>query len=80
VVSLDIHGNIIGVTCKSVRVDAGHTRDFGPKVKIVKMSKGKRPELNRPVVISKEGTEQEEVPEKTLLQKYVVSVTTTYTH
>jgi len=70
VLSLDTHGDVIGVTCKSVKVDAGHTRDFGPKVKVVKMTKGKRPELNRPITVSKEGAEEGELPEKTMLQKY----------
>jgi hypothetical protein len=78
VLSLDTHGDIIGVTCKSVKVDAGQTRDFGPKVKVVKMTKGKRPELNRPVVVSKEGTEEGEVPEKTMLQKCVVPNSKTF--
>jgi hypothetical protein len=71
ILSLDTHGDVIGVTCKSVKVDAGQTRDFGPKIKVVKMTKGKRPELNRPIVISKEGTEGE-LPEKTMLQKCVI--------
>lgn len=71
ILSLDTHGNVIGVTCKSSKVDAGQTRDFRPKVKVVKMSQGKRPDLNRPMVASKEGTVEGEVPEKTMLQKYV---------
>ena len=78
VLSLDIHGDVIGVTFKGFKVDAGQTRDFGPKVKVVKMTKGKRPELNRPVVVSKEGTEEGEVPEKTMLQKYVILNSKTY--
>jgi hypothetical protein len=73
ILSLDTHGTVIGVTCKSVKVDAGQTRDFGPKVKVVKMSNGKRPDLNRPIVVSKEGTTEGEVPEKTMLQKYVTA-------
>jgi hypothetical protein len=72
ILSLDRHGDVIGVTCRSVKVDAGHTRDFGPKVKVVKMTKGKRPELNRPIVVSKEGIEEGELPEKTMLQKCVI--------
>lgn len=74
VLSLDTHGDVVGVTCKSTKVDAGHTRDFGPKVKVVKMTKGKRPELNRPIVVSKEGTEEGELPEKSLLQKCVIPI------
>jgi hypothetical protein len=72
ILSLDTHGSVIGVTCKSSKVDAGQTRDFGPKVKVVKMTKGKKPDLNRPVVVSKEGTVEGEVPEKTMLQKCVM--------
>jgi hypothetical protein len=78
VLSLDTHGDAIGVTYKSVKVDAGHTRDFGPKVKVVKMTMGKRPELNRPTVVSKEGTEEGELPEKTLLQKFVIPNSNNY--
>lgn len=80
VLSLDTHGDVIGVTCKSVKVDAGHTRDFGPKVKVVKMTMSKRPELNRPIVVSKEGTEEGELPEKTLLQKFVIPNSNDYCH
>jgi hypothetical protein len=71
VLSLDAQGGVLGVTTKSAKIDAGQTRDFGPKVKVLKMAKGKVPELNRPVVLSLEGKVAEEEPEKTLLQKYV---------
>lgn len=70
VLSLDAQGGILGVTCKSGRIDAGQSRDFGPRVKVLKMVKGKLPELNRPVVLSPEGKVAEEEPEKTMLQKY----------
>ncbi|TVY85379.1 hypothetical protein LSUE1_G000248 [Lachnellula suecica] len=70
VLSLDAQGGVIGVTCKSARIDAGQTRDFGPKVVVSKVRKGKLPELNRPVVLSAEGKVDEPVPEKTMLQKY----------
>jgi len=70
VLSLDAQGEVIGVTCKSAKIDAGQTRDFGPKVIVSKMGKGKLPELNRPVVLSPEGKLEEPVPEKTMLQKY----------
>ncbi|RDW84625.1 hypothetical protein BP6252_02215 [Coleophoma cylindrospora] len=69
VISLDAQGGILGVTCKSGKIDAGQTRDFGPRVKVLKSGKGKLPELNRPIVL-KEGKLEEPVPEKTLLQKY----------
>jgi hypothetical protein len=69
VLSLDAQGGVLGVTCKSGKIDAGQTRDFGPKVKVVKTVKGKQPDLNRPVVLSPEGTVEESVPEKTFLQK-----------
>ncbi|KAH8820458.1 cyclin-domain-containing protein [Xylogone sp. PMI_703] len=70
--SISDDGSIIGVTCKGSKIDAGQTRDFGPKVKLSKSGKGKRPELNKPVVLSPEGKLPEEAPEKTLLQKYAI--------
>lgn len=69
ILSLDPQGGVLGVTCKSGKIDAGQTRDFGPKVKVLKMAKGKLPELNRPVVLSPEGKLAEPEPEKTILQK-----------
>jgi hypothetical protein len=70
ILSLGAQGEVLGVTCKSGRIDAGQTRDFGPKVKVVTMTKGKSPDLNKPIVL-KEGRLEAEVPEKTLLQRYV---------
>jgi hypothetical protein len=70
---LDTRGNVIGATCKSGRVDAAHTRDFGPKVKVVRVKKGKRPELNKLVIVSKEGKLEVEPQEKTFIQKYVTT-------
>jgi len=70
VLSLDAQGGVIGVSCKSGKIDAGQTRDFGPKVKVLKTAKGKLPELNRPVVLSPEGKLAEPEPEKSMLQKY----------
>jgi len=70
VLTLDAQGGVLGVSCKSGKVDAGQTRDFGPKVKVVKTAKGKQPDLNRPVVLSPEGKLEEPPVEKTMLQKY----------
>jgi len=70
ILSLDSQGAIIGISCKSGKIDAGQTRDFGPKVKVVRMSKSSTPELNRPVVLSREGKVEVPEPEKTFLQKY----------
>lgn len=67
--SLDAQGGVLGVSCKSGRVDAGQTRDFAPGVMVRKMARGKGPGLNSPVVLSKEGKVEEPVAEKTLLQK-----------
>ena len=64
-------GEVLGVSVKSAKIDAGATRDFGPSVKLVKGKKGKGPELNRPVVLNEEGKLEEPEPEKTLLQRYV---------
>lgn len=69
VLSLDAQGAVQGVTCKSSKIDAGQTRDFDPKVKVLKTAKGRLPELNRPIVLSSEGKVAEPEPEKTLLQK-----------
>jgi len=47
VLSLDAQGAVLGVACKSSKVSAGGTRDFGPGVKVVKTVKGVQPSLNR---------------------------------
>ncbi|KAF4632233.1 hypothetical protein G7Y89_g5892 [Cudoniella acicularis] len=70
VLNLDVQGQVIGVTFKSAKIDAGQTRDFGPKVLVLKMGKGALPELNRPIVLSPEGKVEQPEPEKTMLQKY----------
>lgn len=67
--SLDLKGHVLGVSCMSEKIDAGQTRDFGPKVKIMRMVNGKAPDLNRPIALSKEGKVEVEIPEKTFLQK-----------
>lgn len=67
--TLDSNGEIAGVSCRSERIDAGHTRDFGPKVVVARMMNGKAPELNKPIALSKEGKVEVEVTEKTMLQK-----------
>jgi len=68
--SLDARGAVLGVTCKSGKIDAGQTRDFGPKIKLLKTAKGKQPDLNKPIALSPEGKLEEPEPEKTMLQKY----------
>ncbi|KAK2624327.1 hypothetical protein QTJ16_006277 [Diplocarpon rosae] len=70
VLNLDTQGAVIGVSCKSSLIDAGQTRDFGPRVKVVGMREGKKPELNRPVVLSPEGKLAEPEVEKTLFQRF----------
>ncbi len=71
VITLALHadGSVAGVSCKSERIDAGHTRDFGPKVVVTSMQHGNGPELNRPIALSPEGKVETPVKEKTLLQK-----------
>lgn len=71
VLSLDAQGELIGVSLKGGSIDAGQTRDFGPKVKVLKMGKAKIPTLNKPKVISEKAgvAGEEEVVEKTFLQK-----------
>lgn len=66
---LGVNGDVLGASVKSARVDAGETRDFGPKANVVRGKRGKGPELNRPVVLSAEGKVEVPEPEKTLLQK-----------
>ncbi|TDZ66038.1 hypothetical protein CTRI78_v003313 [Colletotrichum trifolii] len=68
-VSVDAEGNVIGAGLKGVRIDAGATRDFGPKAVVTVAGKGKTPELNKPVVLSPEGRKVVQ-EEKTLFQKY----------
>ncbi|KAG9236922.1 cyclin-domain-containing protein [Amylocarpus encephaloides] len=70
VLSLDVDGEVVGVTAKSAKIDAGATRDFAPKVKVVWGTKGRKPALNRPVVLSAEGKLEEPELEKTFLQRY----------
>ena len=67
--TLDLSGSVVGAALKSAKVDAGETRDFGPKVRVVRMKRGKGPGLNTPVVLSPEGKVAVEEVEKTLLQK-----------
>jgi hypothetical protein len=69
VVNLDGEGGVLGISVSSGKIDAGQTRDFGPKVLVKKMGKTKGPELNKPVVLSPEGKVAELEPEKTMLQK-----------
>jgi len=66
--SVDQAGRAIGVAFKGVLIDAGQTRDFGPKVVVSVAKKGAQPELNKPVVLSPEGRKVVE-EEKTFLQK-----------
>ena len=66
--SVDAEGDIQSVAIKGVRIDAGQTRDFGPKAIVLPDAPGKQPELNKPVVLTPEGKKPEE-QEKTFLQK-----------
>jgi len=68
--SVDQAGRPIGVTFKGTLIDAGQTRDFGPKAIVSVTRKGAQPELNKPIVLSPEGKKVVE-EEKTLLQKFV---------
>jgi hypothetical protein len=62
---------VLGVSVRGVRIDAGHTRDFGPQVIVVPTAQGKQPDLNKPVVLSPEGRKVQPEVEKSFLQKYV---------
>lgn len=68
-VSVNGRGDVVSAALKGVQIDAGQTRDFGPKVVLVTEGKGAQPVLNKPVVVSKEGKKVEEEAEKSFLQK-----------
>ncbi|EKJ71276.1 hypothetical protein NXS19_001784 [Fusarium pseudograminearum] len=68
--SVDESGDVRSVTLKGVRVDAGQTRDFGPKAIVIADKKGSQPELNKPVILSPGGRKAEEEEPKSFLQKY----------
>ncbi|POR31867.1 Uncharacterized protein TPAR_07917 [Tolypocladium paradoxum] len=70
VLSTDGSGAVVSASCKGVAIDAGQTRDFGPKVVVLPETRGKQPQLNKPVVLSPEGKKVEPEQEKTFLQKY----------
>jgi hypothetical protein len=70
VLSTDARGDVLSAACKGVRIDAGHTRDFGPSVVVLPETRGKQPELNKPVVLSATGRKMDEEVPKTFLQKY----------
>jgi hypothetical protein len=69
-ISVDTKGEPISASYRGVRIDAGQTRDFGPQPKIIVTTKGKLPDLNRPVVLNPDGRKPVQ-EEKTLFQKYV---------
>ncbi|KAI0137325.1 hypothetical protein BJ170DRAFT_590260 [Xylariales sp. AK1849] len=69
--SVDAKGDVASAALRGVRIDAGQTRDFGPKAVVVVAAKGAQVELNKPVVLTPEGKKPAEAEEKTLLQKYV---------
>ncbi|KAI9170984.1 hypothetical protein HJFPF1_00463 [Paramyrothecium foliicola] len=68
--SVDAKGDVQSVALKGVRIDAGQTRDFGPKAMVLLEAQGKQPELNKPVVLTPEGKKPGQEEEKTFLQKY----------
>jgi hypothetical protein len=68
-VSVNSQGSVLSAALKGVQIDAGQTRDFGPKVVVLAQGKGPQPVLNKPVVVSKEGKKAEQEEEKTFLQK-----------
>ncbi|KAK1830769.1 cyclin-domain-containing protein [Podospora conica] len=68
VVNLDGE-EVVGVTCRGVKVDAGYTRDFGPQARVVGAARGEEVKVNTPVVLSPEGRKVV-VEEKSMIQKY----------
>ncbi|GAB0137740.1 hypothetical protein EsDP_00005994 [Epichloe bromicola] len=67
-VNVNHKGHVVSAALKGVQIDAGQTRDFGPKVVVLTEGKGAQPALNKPVVLT-EGEKVEE-EEKSFLQKY----------
>lgn len=72
ILSTDSKGQVVSVALKGVAIDAGQTRDFGPKAIVLMPSRGTQPQLNKPVTLSAEGKKIPEEQEKTFLQKYVI--------
>lgn len=71
VLNVDEKGEeVVGVVVRGVRVDAGQTRNFGPRVVVRGMERGRQPGLGKPVVLSAEGRKVE-VEERSFLQKWV---------
>ncbi|KAH8195034.1 hypothetical protein TruAng_010806 [Truncatella angustata] len=70
ILSVDQSGDVQGAALKGVRIDAGQTRDFGPKAVIRVAEKGEQVSLNKPVKLTPEGKLKDEQQEKTFLQKY----------
>lgn len=75
-ISVNSHGDVVSAALKGVQIDAGQTRDFGPKAVIVTEQTGPQPVLNKPVIVSPEGKKAEEQEEKSFLQKYVLAMMT----
>lgn len=63
-------GIVLGASVRGVRIDGGQTREFGPQASLLLTSRGKQPDLNKPIVLSPEGKKVEK-EEKTFLQKFV---------
>lgn len=69
ILSVDGQGQVVSAALKGVRIDAGQTRDFGPKAIVLGTTKGTQPQLNKPITLSAEGKKLPAEPEKTFLQK-----------
>lgn len=66
-VNVNQEGHVMSAAVKGVQIDAGQTRDFGPKVVVLTEGEGAQPVLNKPIVLT-EGKKVVE-DEKTFLQK-----------
>ncbi|KAM0329138.1 hypothetical protein ACHAQA_004434 [Verticillium albo-atrum] len=67
--SVDAAGVALGAGARGVRIDAGATRDFGPKAVVSVGGRGETPVVGKPVVLV-DGRKKEPEAEKTMLQKY----------
>ncbi|KAJ5892971.1 hypothetical protein N7504_009662 [Penicillium tannophilum] len=60
----------LGPANEPYHISLAASSSTGSKIELVSNAPGTQPHLNRPVVVSPDGSNPEEVPEKTFFQKY----------
>lgn len=79
VLTVDSAGRVLGAALRGAAVDAGKTRDFGPRALVSVQGRGKSPTPNPPIVLSADG--KVVVPqEKSFLQKYALVIRPLFGH